>query len=175
MKVAPCWKLWENGKKIGLGMSITEGHRRKVSGKENSRKIKSNVIGCIAARRWRECDWLRKAKRKSTWQRNLALLRKNLPLGRKHWTGFLLTFYADSTWGQSMPMYFVKLWKIIKMYKYIRFSAGTGSMEMTAYNLNQIPKLCWDPSDKVTFHLFFKSGRILLPLNHWWELTLTGI
>ena len=30
---------------------ITEGHRRKVSGKENPRKTKSNVIGCTDARR----------------------------------------------------------------------------------------------------------------------------
>jgi len=30
---------------------ITEGHRRKVSGKENPRKTMSNVIGCIVARR----------------------------------------------------------------------------------------------------------------------------
>ena len=37
-------------------LPITEGHRRKVSRKENSWKTKNNVIGCIDARRRRECD-----------------------------------------------------------------------------------------------------------------------
>ena len=32
-------------------LPITEGHRRKVSRKENSWKTKNNVIGCIDARR----------------------------------------------------------------------------------------------------------------------------
>ena len=64
-------------------LPITEGHRRKVSRKENSWKTKKNVIGCIDARRWRD-DWLRKAERKGPWQKNLASMRKNLPLGRKH-------------------------------------------------------------------------------------------
>jgi len=74
-------------------LPITEGHRRKVSRKENSWKTKNNVIGCIDARRWREWDWLCKAERKSTWQRNLASMRKNLPLGRKH----------QQTIGSSLP------------------------------------------------------------------------
>ena len=64
-------------------LTITEGHRRKVSRKENSRKTRNDVIGCIDARRWRECDWLRKAERKGTWQRNLASMRKNLPWAEK--------------------------------------------------------------------------------------------
>jgi len=51
---------------------------------KNSWKTKNNVIGCIDAKRRRECDWLRKAERKGTWQRNLASMRKNLRLGRKH-------------------------------------------------------------------------------------------
>jgi len=89
MKVAPCWKLWENGRKIRLGMSYDTTPYYRRSSKEGfrerkPRKTKSNVTGCIDARRWREWDWLRKAERKSTWQRNLASLRKNLPLGRKH-------------------------------------------------------------------------------------------
>jgi len=69
---------------------ITEGHRRKVSVKEKPRKTKSNVIGWIDAGRWREWDWLRIAERKSTGQKNLASLSKNLPLGRKHRAGPLL-------------------------------------------------------------------------------------
>ena len=73
------WKtLTEKQKKINWAclktqLLITEGHR----------KTKSNVTGCIDARRWRECDWLRKAESKSTWQRNLGVTEKEPAFGQK--------------------------------------------------------------------------------------------
>jgi len=84
---------------------ITESHRRKVWSKENSWKTKNNVIGCIDARRWRECDWLRKAERKGAWQRNLASMRKNLPLGRKHQQHAIYQWcYFKWPWTNSHPV-----------------------------------------------------------------------
>jgi len=93
MKVAPYWKLRKRQK--NLIEHVLRHDLRKASGKENPRKTKSNVIWYIDARRWREWDWLRKAERKSTWQRNLASLRKH----RIYYFHFWGSVVRDSCWS----------------------------------------------------------------------------
>ena len=66
-----------------LSQKVTE---RRFQGKKTPGRPRAMLLN-VMMQEDGQINYIRKAERKSTWQRNLASMRKNLPLGRKHRTG----------------------------------------------------------------------------------------